>query len=141
MNEVSKTPLDNPKINVKLKLSLLWASVMLCYIYGDILGFFVPGMVDEIIAGNMGYIGPTTQPLMLAGAIFMSIPCVMVYLPLVLKPELNRWVNIVLGFGYTVVMLVTMIFMTSWAYYFFFGVIEMIITLTVVRLAWSWPRT
>jgi len=30
--------LDDIKIHVKVKLSALWAAVMFCYIYGDILG-------------------------------------------------------------------------------------------------------
>ncbi len=133
--------LENPKVNTRIKLSAMWASVMLCLIYGDILGFFVPDMLNEIIAGNMGFLGATTQELMLAGAIFMSIPCIMVYLPLVLKPSLNRWLNIILAVVYTMVMLATMIFMTSWAYYFYLGTIEVFLTIMIGFVAWKWPAT
>ena len=41
-------------IHVKLRLSSLWVSVMLCYIYGEIFRFFKPGTLKDILAGNMG---------------------------------------------------------------------------------------
>ncbi len=38
MNTNKKTTriLEDVKINVKIKLSVLWVAVMLCYIYGDL---------------------------------------------------------------------------------------------------------
>ena len=42
----------------------------------------------------------------------MTMPAVMVFLSLILKPDLNRWVNMVLGAAYSV----------------------------IVWYAWSWPR-
>ena len=45
--------LEDQKVNVKFKLSALWVSVMLCYVYGDIFTFNAPGIVEKIIAGEM----------------------------------------------------------------------------------------
>jgi hypothetical protein len=61
----------------------------------------------------------------------------MVFLSLVLKPNLNRWLNIVLGAAYTVIILITM---WDWAFYVFFGAVEVVLTASVVRYAWMWPK-
>jgi hypothetical protein len=131
------TALDDIKIHVKLKISALWASVMFCYIYGDYFGLYVPGALQRMLEGKMGPIGPTTQGVLLGTSVMMAIPSIMVFLSLALKPNLNRWLNIVLGAVYTVIILVTM---WDWAFYIFFGVVEVVLTALVVRYAWKWPK-
>jgi hypothetical protein len=68
----------------------------------------------------------------------MAIPAVMVFLSLALKPAINRWANIVLGTLYTLIMLATM--PGAWAFYIFFGVVEVVLTALVAWYAWRWPR-
>ncbi len=130
---------EDVKINVKFKLSALWVAVMLCYIYGDIIGFFVPGTIDEILTGNMGFLGPVTQGLVLASGVMMSIPAIMVFLSLVLRPKINRLTNIIFGIIFTGIIIVTM-FMDPWYYYIYLGIIEMALTLLVVWYASKWPK-
>jgi hypothetical protein len=62
----------------------------------------------------------------------------MIFLSLAMKPAINRWVNIVLGAFYTLVMLVSM--PGSWWFYMFFGTIEIVLSLLIVWYAWKWPR-
>jgi hypothetical protein len=91
-----------------------------------------------MLTGKMGPLGPTTQGILLGTSAMMAIPSVMVFLSLVLRPSLNRWLNIILGSVYTAIMLVTM--PGEWTYYIFLGVIEVILTILVVWFAWKWPR-
>ncbi|MFT5299050.1 MAG: hypothetical protein ACI9YH_005102, partial [Colwellia sp.] len=35
------------KINVKLKISALWVAVMFCYVYGDYIQIYVPGILAD----------------------------------------------------------------------------------------------
>src|SRR5688572_33246880 len=102
------TVLDDVKIHVKMKISALWVSVMLCYIYGDYFGLYKPGKLEGMLQGRMGPLGATTQGVLLGTSILMAIPGVMVFLSLVLKPGVNRWVDIVLGVIYTLIILMTM---------------------------------
>jgi hypothetical protein len=44
-----------------------------------------------------------------------------------------------LGTLYTLIMLVTM--PGAWAFYIFFGIVEMVLTALVVWYAWTWPRS
>lgn len=132
------TVLDDLKIHVKFKLSALWASVMFCYVYGDYFGLYQPGKLRGMLDGRMGPLGPTTQGVLVGTSILMAIPALMVFLSLVLKPNLNRWLNIILGAIFTAIMLITM--PGSWAFYVFLGIVEVALTASIVRYAWNWPR-
>jgi hypothetical protein len=67
----------------------------------------------------------------------MIIPAVMVFLSLILKPKAGRWINITLGALYTLVNISNLIGET-WIYYLSFGVVEIALTLLIVRYAWKW---
>ena len=129
--------LEDIKVNIKIKLSALWVSTMLCYIYGDYFGLYKPGALDSILAGNMEPIGPVTQGVLLVTSILMAVPSIMVILCIVLKPTVSRWLNVILGAFYTIIMLVTVF--GSWSYYVFLGIIEMALTSMIVWYAWTWP--
>ncbi len=136
MKKTTSMPLSDMTIHVKLKLSALWATTVLCYIYGDLFGFFKQETLTEIVSGKAGPIG--TQAGLLAAALSVAIPSAMVILSLVLKPVISRWANIILGVAYTIIMLVTL--QGAWMYYVFLGVIEIVLTLLIVWYAWHWPK-
>lgn len=129
--------LDDIKIHVKIKISALWASVMFCYIYGDYFGLYVPGQLKGMLQGQ-GPIGLTSQATLVAVAILVAAPAVMIFLSLVLLPALNRWVNIVVGTILTVIVLITM--PGAWAFYILLSTVEVVLQLLIVWYAWSWPR-
>lgn len=133
-----KTKLQDVQINIKFKLSALWVSVVLCYIYGDYFGLYVPGTLQSMIDGQMGPLGATTQGVLLFTSAMMAIPSLMVFLSLALKPKLSRWLNIIFGFIYTAIMILSMI--GAWNFYIFFGIIEASLTLLIVWHAWNWPK-
>jgi hypothetical protein len=124
------------KVHVKVKLSALWATTVLCYIYGDLFGFFKAQTLTDIASGKAGPLG--TQAGLLAAAVSVAIPSVMVILSLVLRPSVCRWLNIILGAAYTIIIVATM--PGAWLYYLFLGAIECLLTLLVVWSAWRWPR-
>ncbi len=132
------TVLHDMKIHVKMKLSALWATLMLCYIYGDYFGLHKPGTLQGMLDGKMGPLGPTTQGILLGTSLLMAIPALMVFLSLVLIPRVNRWMNIILGVIYTLIMLMTM--PGAWFFYIFLGCIEIVLTALITWYAWSWPR-
>jgi hypothetical protein len=138
MNSINTTTeLEVMRINMKIRLSALWVVMMLLYIYADILSLFRPGQIDEMINGLMGPF-PVTQASLLAASILMIIPAIMVFLTLTLKPKVNRWANIIFGVLYTFVNISNLIGET-WAYYIFFGIVEIAFTVLIVWNAWKWP--
>ncbi|MDE2279636.1 MAG: hypothetical protein KGK04_08675 [Xanthomonadaceae bacterium] len=137
MNTTTKQPLEHWRVPVQLKLAALWASVMSCYIYGDFLGLYRPGDIKGILAGE-GLLGPTSQGSLLAVAILIAVPAVMIFLSLALPPRLTRCLNILVGVLLTAIVLMTI--PGSWAFYIFLSVIEVVLQLLAVWYAWRWPR-
>jgi hypothetical protein len=132
-----RSPLKDTRADVKIKISALWIGVMFYYIYADYFGLYVPGTLQDMLKGKMGPLGPTTQGILLGTSLMMAIPAAMIFLSVALSPRLNRWLNIVVGTIYTVIILITM---WNWAFYIFYGVIEVVFTALVVWYAWNWPR-
>jgi len=137
-SKVGKTVLEDQKVNVKTKLSALWALVMFCYVYGDYFGLYGNGKLAEMMEGKIGPLGEATQGVLVGVSAMMAVPSVMVFLSLAMPPVLNRWLNLLLGLAYTAIMLMTM--RGAPTFYIFMGVIEVLLTLLIVWHAWTWPR-
>jgi len=128
---------EDIQVHVRLKLFALWSSVMFFYIYGDYFELYQPGKLQEIIAGRMPF-GAISQGVLLGMAAVMVIPSLMPFLSLVLPTGVNRWVNIVFGVVYTVIMI--LVIRGGWHYYVFYGLIEISLTVLIVWYAWTWPK-
>ena len=131
--------LENSSINIKIKLSLLWAAVTLCYLYGDYFEFYVPQKVEGLISG----MNLLDSPLKLFSAsLLLAIPAIMVCLSVLLEPGINKWLNIILGLFFTAIMVfIAITSITPWrAFYVFLAIVESIITFLIVWYAWNWPR-
>ena len=133
------TQFEDVKINLKVKLSALWTAVMFLYVYADIKAFFRPGIIEGLIAGKAGDF-QITQNFLLTSAIIMTIPSVMIFLSLVLKAKVNRWVNIIFGIVYAGIIIGTLLMGGAWAYYLFYAIVEIILTGLIAWLAWTWPK-
>ena len=131
--------LQNPPISVKHTLAALWTSVTLCYLYGDYFDLYVPGTVAGLASGENNLNSPIT---LLAAAVALLIPAVMVSLSLVLKPRVSRLLNIIVGIFFTVfVALVAASSLQDWrAFYVLYSVVEVGLTASIVWAAWRWPR-
>jgi hypothetical protein len=140
-NGTNSPLLEDIRINIKLKLSALWAAVMFCYVYGDIFTLFVPGHIQSLNDGNSG-VGPTTPVNLLLFAVMMTMPSVMVFLSLALKAQVNRIVNIVMGILFTVIMiLVLAMSIDEWMLFLMYmGAVEVALTCAIVWYAWKWPK-
>ena len=129
--------LQDTKIDIKLKLAGLWASVMFCYIYADYFGLFMPGQLATMNKGEIPPLGPATDGVMLFVSAMMVLPSLMIVASVALPVRVNRPVNIVMGLLYSAIISITM---WSHAFYIFYGAIEIALTLAVCYQAWTWPR-
>ena len=125
------------QINVKLKISALWIAVMFCYVYGDYIQVYVPGIIAKAIVVKAT---TETQLEFFAIALLMAMPSVMIFFTLVLKPKLNRWLNITLSTLYIIILIATNLAET-WVFYLFLTAIEILISMAVIWYAWKWPTT
>ncbi|MGU3373734.1 DUF6326 family protein [Chryseobacterium sp. M5A1_1a] len=135
----NSTKFEDVQINVKVILAGLWTSVTLCYLYGDYFELYTPGKAKGLVDGS----NLLDSPLRLfIASVVLAIPAVMVFLSLILKPIINRILNIVFGIFFTVVMLFIGIssFSDWYLFYSFLAGVECIITILIVRHAWKWKK-
>lgn len=137
---MTRTTFEDVKINIKIKLAALWTSLMFCYVYGDFFSLFVPGRIQRLMEGNSGA-GETTPVTILSYAILLALPSLMIVLSVILKARINRLLNIFAGIFFTLVMvLVTITSLGEWMiFYTFLGIVEIILTCTIVWQAIKWP--
>ena len=130
--------LEDVKINTKVKLSALSTALMFCYVYADIMGFYAPGNIEELITGEVAGI-QMTQELLIGSAILMAIPSLMIFLSLIFKAKVNRIVNILAGIAYIGVLASTLFTGRNPGYYMIFALLEAILLALIVWHAWRWP--
>ena len=135
----TKKTFQDEKVNVKLILAALWIAVMFIYVYADIKTLFQPEIPQQIISGIVGGM-KINQSFLFAAAILMSIPTIMIILSLILKPRINRWVNIIVSFLLILLIIITRFVPSKiWYYYIYYQSIESIIHILIIWYAWRWP--
>ena len=135
MNAALKTTIANDR---KVVLSTLWIYLSVNYIYCDHLGIMETEMLKGLLAGYVGTIH-ITQEFLMAAALLMQIPFMMIVLSRILNYKVNRLVNIIAAIIMIIVQLGTMGIGTSpsWVY-IFYSVIEIVCNLFIVWIAWRW---
>jgi len=92
----------------KIKITVLWIIMTLAALIMTILMLMEPGVLEDIMAGEILGMQITPEILLLA-AIERFVPLVMAFLTLILRDSINRWANIIVGVVYTALNLTSMI--------------------------------
>jgi len=131
--------LEDSKVNIKIKLAALWTSVTLCYLYGDYFELYTPGKIDSLLTGKNVLDSPSK---LLIATIILTISSVMVAASAILKPRINRILNVLFGILFTIMMIfIGVNSMTEWySFYAFLAFAESIITFLIFWYAWKWPK-
>lgn len=130
--------MEDIKINVKLKISALWITMLFIFAYVDIFAFYRPEIIKGIMVGKVA-IFQVNQSFLFFTTLYILIPSLMVFLSLILKPRINRWINIILSILYIVSILGSCIGET-WAFYIFGSIVESVLLLLIAWYAWKWPK-
>jgi hypothetical protein len=109
------------------------------FAYVDIFGLYRADVLDAALDGRIATTSFTVDQLFLTSTlIYILPPILMVVLSLLLRPRVNRTVNIVVSILYAISIIVSCIGET-WAYYFLGSLVEVILLVAVARVAWKWP--
>ena len=131
------THLEPFPVNVRIKISTLWASMLFIFAYVDLFSFFRADVRADIAAGEIG--GFTiNQSFLLGTTAYIVIPALMVFGALVLRPRINRIVNIALSVVYALTIVGGAI--GEWNYYLLGSAIEVVLLAAVAYYAWTWPK-
>lgn len=132
--------LDDQRMPVRAKLAAAWTSFMFLYAYVDILGFYTPGMVDDILDGKV-FEFDLSQTFSVTVLTTLAIPIFMVVLSVTLPARVNRITNLVVA---SLFIPFTVFNVAGGFYLYFYGlgvVLELILLALIMRYAWTWPRT
>jgi hypothetical protein len=134
------TALEDQRIPVRTKLAATWTSLMFLYAYVDILNFFTPGVIQEILDGKV-FKFDLSQTFSTTALTLMAIPIFMVVLSMTLPAQANRITNLIVASLYVPVTAFNALG-ESWRYFYGLGIaLELILLALIVRYAWTWPRT
>ncbi len=137
--QTERTALVDGQIPVQAKLAAAWTGVMFLYAYVDIIGFYKPGVIANILAGKVWEFD-VSQALLTTFVALMAIPTLMIVLSMALPAPANRITNLVVAsiqIPYAAFNLAG----GSWMVFYGLGVaLEVILLVFILRAAWTWPR-
>lgn len=135
-NGSNKKKLEPAVVNVRIKISALWAAMLFVFAYVDLFSLYRADFRASIEAGEIG--GFTiSQSFLMGTTLYVVIPSLMIFFSLVLRPRLNRFVNMALSLVYAVT--ITAGAAGEWSYYVAGSAVEVAILGAIAYLAWSWP--
>ena len=141
-NVLTPAALEDLRIPVQAKLAAAWTSFMFLYVYVDILAFYKPGVVDDILAGVVWEFD-ITQTWAITALTLLAIPIFMVVLSMTLPARANRITNLVVAAVQVPFAAFNAVGQVGepWMYFYVLGVaLEVIVLAFILRSAWTWPR-
>ena len=132
--------LEDVRVPTRYKLAAIWTSLMFLYIYVDYFELYVPGKLQGMLEGKMAPLGPVTQGMLLGTSIMLAVPSLMIFLSVALKAAWARWLNVIFGVTYTAIEL-AVASGSGWTFYVSMSLVEVVLTVLIVWIAWKWPRT
>lgn len=141
-NLPSRSALEDLRIPVQVKLAAAWTSFMFLYVYVDILAFYKPGVVDDILAGVVWEFD-ITQTWAITALSLLALPILMVVLSMTLPARANRTTNLIVASVQVPFAAFNAVgeLGKPWMYFYLLGVaLEVIVLAFILRSAWTWPR-
>ena len=134
------TTLEDQRMPVRANLAATWTSFMFLYAYVDILNFYTPGVIEDILAGKV-FEFDLSQTFSTTALTLMAIPILMVVLSMTLPARANRITNLIVASVYVPVTAFNAAG-ESWLYFYGLGIVlELVLLALIVRYAWTWPHT
>lgn len=141
-NARSHPPIEDLRLPVQAKLAAAWTSFMFLYVYVDILAFYKPGVVDDILEGVVWEFD-ITQTWAITALTLLAIPILMVALSMTLPARSNRITNLIVASVQVPFAAFNAVgeLGQPWMYFYILGVaLEVILLVFILRTAWTWPR-
>jgi len=133
----AETKYEPFNVSVRAKISALWTAMLFVFAYVDIFSLYRPDVRAELEAGEIGGFA-VDQAFLLGTTVYVVIPSLMVFGALVLRPAVNRIVNIVLCSLYALTIVAGAI--SEQSYYILGSVVEAALLAGVVYYAATWPK-
>jgi hypothetical protein len=87
-------------LSFRTRVAVLWVAVAVALTGSFLLILYAPGAVEEILGGEIEG-EPLTEGMSFLMAMFLIIPLAMVAISLLIGDRVNRYVNLIVGLGYS----------------------------------------
>jgi positive regulator of sigma E activity len=126
---------------LKTRLAVLWLFVAVTMSANTLLYLIVPGVIDEIRAGEV--VGMQAEPglLLTMAVMYYWVPLVMAVLSLTLKDRVNRWASIVFGVfyvGFILFELFMNVTTVAYPYVILMDTSAIVVAALIAWHAWKW---
>jgi hypothetical protein len=133
----AETKLEPFDVNVRIKISALWTSMLFIFAYVDLFSLYRRDFRADLEAGEVGGF-TVNQSFLLGTTVYVVIPSLMVFGALVLQARVSRIANILLGIVYALTVIAGAI--GEWNYFILGSAIEVALLAAIVYYASTWPR-
>ncbi len=134
---MTETKFEPSKVNVRIKISALWTSMLFVFVYVDLFSLYRSDFRADLEAGEIGGF-TVNQSFLLGTTVYVVIPSLMVFCALILRPRVDRIANIALSIVYALSIIAGAI--GEWNYYILGSAIEVALLAAIVYYAWTWPK-
>jgi hypothetical protein len=134
---MTETKLEPFSVNVRIKISALWTSMLFVFAYVDLFSLYRRDFRADLEAGEVGGF-TVNQAFLLGTTVYVVIPSLMVFCALILRPRVSRIANIALSVMYAVTIIAGAI--GEWNYYIVGSAIEVALLAAIGYYAWTWPK-
>jgi hypothetical protein len=133
----AETQFAPSNVNVRIKISALWTSMLFVFAYVDLFTLYRPDFRADVEAGEIGGF-TVNQAFLLGTTVYVVIPSLMVFFTLILRPRVDRIANIALSILYALTIVAGAI--GEWNYYILGSAVETALLAAIVYYAWTWPK-
>ncbi len=134
---MAETKFEPSSVNVRIKISALWTSMLFVFAYVDLFSLYRPDLRADLEAGEIGGF-TVNQTFLLGTTAYVVIPSLMVFFTAILRPRVNRITNIALSTVYALTIIAGAL--DEWYYYILGSAIEVALLAAIVYYAWTWPK-
>lgn len=131
-NQETAQPLD-----VRLRLSALWATTMVIVAFVDIFAFYRADVREQIDSGQVLSFD-IGQGFMIGIIVYVLIPTLMIAACILLPRRANQRANLAVASVFAVTIVGAAI--GEWAYYLLASAVELALLVLIFRITWKWRR-
>ena len=125
-------------VSTRVQIAGLWTSMLFVFAYVDIFAFFRADIIEGSLAGNVGEFD-ASQTFLALTTLYIMIPCIVLFLTLVLEARKSRMLNIIVSTVY-IVTIIGAVVGETWTYYIMGSIVEVVLLLAIIRTSMAWPK-
>ncbi|WP_144888604.1 DUF6326 family protein [Lacibacter cauensis] len=135
-NQAATNSHEQSNVSLKVKLALLWTSLLFIILYLDYFHLYMPGKIAEIQTGKV-IVFAITQGFLLIALALVGIPALMIFLSVALPAKANRLVNIIVA-ALNIPFILFNLAGEAWTHMLFGTVVQVLLLCLIILYAWKW---